>query len=324
MPTIQDKLIRWHKDNPENINYNDLHAFIMFRDQTSYAEFKPNRRFGYGFSKRLVDWINNIDEDKWQRELFNIIPNIMFIGEKEFDSLYRSAYRESVCRWIIEKENIDILSITVQAEMNNEIHQTWFCSATDSFKIADFCHINHIVENEYRPDWRSLAKLASSSQDIHAYILQENVRNIVILEDFVGSGSQFLGNKRHPGILKFIQTLKIDCNILLVPLLLCPKGQSNIQIEINNLKMNNRVSLKPVMSLPNELFITSNDRQRSPRVFDLIQKAHKIGKFKTHKHGYKNTGALIVMNSNCPNNSIPLIHEETPTWKPLFLRSSRS
>jgi len=325
MPTIQNKLIRWDRDNTEGINYNDLHAFILFRERHSYSEYMPTKKIGYGFSKRLTDWINNFSDDIWQKELFNFIPNIIFIGEKEFQSLYRSAYRELIYNWIILKENINVLSDDIQSQLSHHLDKTWFCPATDSLKIADFCHINNIEGNEYRPDWRSLAKLANENQqEIYNHIKNRKIKNIVILEDFVGSGRQFLGNSERPGILSFIQKLKIDCDILLVPLLLCPKGQTSIQFTINELKMNEKIKLSPVMALPNELFVTSEDRQYSPRIFDLIQQAYKVGLFSMHRHGFNDTGALIVMNSNCPNNSIPLIHEPTPTWKPLFQRSSRS
>ena len=41
-------------------------------------------------------------------------------------------------------------------------------------------------------------------------------------------------------------------------------------------------------------------------------------------HGYKGTGGVVVMYSNCPNNSLPIIHDETKKWRSLFPRIKRA
>ena len=40
--------------------------------------------------------------------------------------------------------------------------------------------------------------------------------------------------------------------------------------------------------------------------------------------GYKRTGGLVVMHSNTPDNSLPVIHHESDTWAPIFKRHSRN
>jgi len=40
--------------------------------------------------------------------------------------------------------------------------------------------------------------------------------------------------------------------------------------------------------------------------------------------GFKGTGALVVMYSNCPNNSLPVLHNESEEWSALFPRIPRS
>ena len=39
--------------------------------------------------------------------------------------------------------------------------------------------------------------------------------------------------------------------------------------------------------------------------------------------GWRRTGGLIVLHTNTPNNTIPLIHNNSRTWKPLFKRHKR-
>ncbi|WP_285009496.1 phosphoribosyltransferase-like protein [Pedobacter faecalis] len=39
--------------------------------------------------------------------------------------------------------------------------------------------------------------------------------------------------------------------------------------------------------------------------------------------GYKQTGGLVVLNTNVPDNTLPLVHHQSPTWKPLFKRITR-
>ena len=41
-------------------------------------------------------------------------------------------------------------------------------------------------------------------------------------------------------------------------------------------------------------------------------------------HGYKGTGGIVVLYSNCPNNTLPIIHDETDHWNALFPRIRRA
>ena len=41
--------------------------------------------------------------------------------------------------------------------------------------------------------------------------------------------------------------------------------------------------------------------------------------------GFRNTGANVVLFSNCPNNTLAIMHYDgSDSWEPLFPRNSRS
>ena len=39
--------------------------------------------------------------------------------------------------------------------------------------------------------------------------------------------------------------------------------------------------------------------------------------------GFADTGGLVVLSTNCPDNSLPFIHFQCETWNALFPRASR-
>ncbi len=327
MTSIGDKIIRWDQSLSvdEKFTFNDLHSFIIFRDNFSYSEYIPTKKNGESFSARLTKWLNNLSEDEWQKELFSLIPRIIFIGEKEFDSLYRAAFREKVQRWLIDLYNINVLLSNAQSEITTAINRTWLCTATDSMNIAAFCHINNITGNDFRPDWRSLEKFGDCEKIVN-YMRSKNYENIVILEDFVGSGSQFLGklqNSKKTRLLELIQLLNNKPKILFVPLILCPEGNQNINEAINQYGMSDQIQLSPVMLLPTDLFITPENKNVSVRIHELITQTCNVAGFKENPYGYNQTGSVIVMFTNTPNNTLTLLHNQTETWHPLFPRSSR-
>jgi hypothetical protein len=70
------------------------------------------------------------------------------------------------------------------------LKKTWFCPITDSFKINEFVHINNINNSiNYRPDWQSLVELGDTTK-VANLILKNNIERIVLLEDFIATGSQ--------------------------------------------------------------------------------------------------------------------------------------
>jgi hypothetical protein len=117
-----------------------------------------------------------------------------------------------------------------------------------------------------------------------------------------------------------------DTKILVVPLICCPDGVAKgneLAAELTN------VSFAPCLSLRPELFIDQDPQIGEPDAFseirDVIQSVQaRLGAWQHHPYGFGGTGALVALYSNCPDNTLPLIHSRSDTWNPLFSRIRRS
>jgi hypothetical protein len=147
------------------------------------------------------------------------------------------------------------------------------------------------------------------------------------LEDFVGSGSQV------EGVVDFVLNQGLDLDILLVPLINCPIGHKRFaDLETKYDRLTYQAVLKPSVNC----FVTQIKTDGEPEDFDqlreLIERCYlqvsdgtPPGIEKPYSpFGYRETGGLIVMFSNTPDNTIPTIHWKSNTWNPIFPRHSRN
>ena len=132
------------------------------------------------------------------------------VGQK-FESLCRTAYNGHVLRWLIEQLNADIVDPAVMEALDVGISETWFCPITDSMRINSFLKANKLTGKTHRPDWRSLRKFGDPAK-IRQFINDNQIRRVVLLEDFVGSGTQMLS------AIKFAADISSDIEILVLPL----------------------------------------------------------------------------------------------------------
>lgn len=293
----------------------DRISFLLNR----YEEYRPAQWPPYAeFTIRLEEWLKNtsLTEDH-RKVLFEFVPEIFFIGSDEFFTLYRAAYTRVVLPWIFEQATLNFVMHDYQSRLEDEVGHTWFCPITDSMHISDFYHANHLSGWDFRPDWRSLQRFGDILK-INTYIATNSIRRIVLLEDFVGTGSQ-VGD-----IVQLCNMVSVPVHI--VALIACPEGiaygnsvaHGNLSFSVVlPLQEEDMISENPV---PNEaiLYSTLRDICRSLEPIMCNPANHFFGPF-----GFGNTGSLTVMYTNCPDNTLPLIHQERDHWKPLFPRSRR-
>jgi hypothetical protein len=185
--------------------------------------------------------------------------------------------------------------------------------------------INHISGRNYRPDWLSLKKFAEPHK-VDAYISTAKIETLVLLEDFIGSGSQV-----EPAI-NFLGSLPSKTPALVLPLVLCPTG---VDTGMKWEHKYSNVTCRSVLTLNQKDFLYDIPQGGEPSEFsDFRQLAidtfkdvlggvsAKDAKIDT-PFGFDKTGGLIVLATNCPDNTLPLIHHNSPTWSALFPRASR-
>jgi len=318
MPSYNEKIIKWSGGEDGN-SFIGINSYMRYLSKNLFYDYEPTLGAYPEFEARLNEWLNNIESEEDQKKLVRLIPHLFYIGREELNSLHKTAFESIVCHWLFDQKVSSIDKIDFSAELKEMIDSTWFCPITDSFRINQFYHVNNISSiHEFRPDWRSLKKFGSDER-VQDYIQKNNVKQIVLLEDFVGTGTQVF----HP-IKYCVETFKLK--VLFVPLVICNPGCEKLK-EINN----DNFAFKPVIHIPKE-FLVNKLGHTNTSLSEFITLSEKLyetvmgtnDKSKVKQFGYRDTGSLTVMFSNTPNNSLPLIHVESNSWKPLFKRHSRS
>lgn len=319
---IQERLQQWIMELPDGPEIEAVNQHVVHLARELYCEYEPTKGPSPDFWQRLESWLDNVAEAD-QKVLFRLLRHLFFIGPKELDNLYRVAYNEHVSHWLINQLGLTLDDPTLDEQLAIALNETWFCPITDSMRINAFYHLNHITGSNLRPDWFSLAELGSTAR-IGTYVADQGIRRIVLLEDFVGSGSQI-----EPSVT-FAATLPANLPVLCLPLILCPSGVTNLnawQAAHANLTCDSVLRLGPTdfigsNPVPNEPAIYAEIRPVAITSFNTMQTSGPHPQLYT-PFGFQGTGGLVVLSTNCPDNTLPLIHFNVSTWNALFPRASR-
>lgn len=306
------------EETTETAELEEIQELTAYLSQQLYEDYEPCQF--ERFEDRLDAWLSNLDDDNDRKTLYRLLKQIFFVGRREFESLCRAAFHGPITRWLLDCAGIALDDPDVVRKCSDAIDETWFCPITDSMRINAFFKVTGINGRDLQPDWRSLRKFGDRTK-IRSYFAREGIKRIVLLEDFVGTGTQM------SKAIEFAATLDPDIQLLVCPLIICPDGID----KVNGLLKNHRnLKLTPVLSLPASMFIKSKasatDQANYQAVRDLIsltapRLAAKSDKHTTH--GYEDSGAMVVLYSNCPDNTLPIIHETADDWRPLFPRIQR-
>jgi hypothetical protein len=326
--TYVEKAREWARDADDSTDYFAIREQIEYFAGMLFHEFKPCKAPGEKpFMDRLTDWLNSAELESDQKILFRLVPQLLFIGIQEFDCLYQAAFNGPVARWLVEQEELHLDGPRTPGRLHRAQQQTWFCAITDSMQIAEFYHLNHIEGIEVRPVWHTLYQFLSDDAEgkLDAHVRKKRFRRIVLLEDFVGTGTQM------ERAVRFAASLPGKFPILLCPLVICPKGAEKArQLE----KDIEHLTYSPVFELSESDFLSELPVAHESEFMNELRTAvghlHKLlnnPKCKYPPLGFRKTGALVVLHTNCPNNTLPIIHHASSDghpWSPLFRRSERS
>lgn len=326
---IEGLIKSWADNDMTSINLRVIHL-----EQRLFKSYEPNKFFEGEFWERCEEWLKNVQPDEEKKTLYRLLTQLFFVGPSEFEELFRCAYDGPIVRWLADSEKIDVCAPNSQKLLVKAAEDTWFCPITDSFRINSFFHINNLPANaDFRPDWSSLQALGDVYK-LRNYCADKKVKRLVLLEDFVGGGSQ------SEAAVRFAATHIDDLEVLFTPMIICPDGA--VKARTLEKEMNARragaLRFDPVLELPSRAFFTANNSDLNAAetlaLRGLINSSYPavsggavIGK-PYHMYGFpagKPTGGLVVMFTNTPDNTLPLIHWRplTGSWQPVFPRHSR-
>lgn len=335
MTTRVEELIRLWAD--ESLTAHNQRLLTL--EKRLYCSYEPSMLPKPSFWPRLAEWLNCVaHDDDARKTLFRLVEEIFFVGPSEFMALYQYAYNGPIARWLIDTEKIDICAADAVNALKQALDETWFCPISDSMKINTFYHVNNIpAGSDFRPDWRSLAEFGDENK-IQQYCAKNRIKRLVLLEDFVGGGSQMQTAVNFAASLqRQVGPNKVSLfDILVVPLIICPRGMETAAAFEKAYP--DILKFEPIVAIPKASFVSLTPSAEEPAIHAEVRKLAEdtypavsdgipIGKRPPyHWLGYpddKPTGGLIVMHTNTPDNSLPLIHWPSSNWKPLFPRHSR-
>jgi hypothetical protein len=320
--SVEAKIMRWIQDRAYGPEIQETDARVRQLEDDLFCEYEPTRGPHRNFRQRLADWISNRDDEAEQRLLLRLVPQLFFVGPREMEVLYRIAFHTHIARWLLDQLNVTFHDLDIEPKLQEGVRHTWFCPITDSMRINSFYHLNHLTGRDFRPDWRSLLRFGSEVK-IADYMRENQISRLVLLEDFVGSGSQMLK------AVEFAASLPTEFPILVVPLIVCPRG---VQTGFELMTQFPNVEFSPLLLLDSSAFIMpvpqpgepalGTDMRRLAQLMFASLPAEEQNDVYT-PFGFAETGSIVVLFTNCPDNTLPLIHHRSVKWSPLFPRASR-
>ena len=311
-------------------DFSEIRSLTDFLEQVLYAEYEPVRVGAQGeFGVRLAEWIGSARGEADRRALYLLLGRLVFLGRDQMMAGYRTAYSRNIASWLMDVEGLPFFGGDTEARLKSAVEETAFTEITDSFGLGNFLRWNNIAGHGLRFTWEQHL----STWDPGAFM--RNVmcsgpgvprRNLVLLEDFVGSGTQMVAAVDLACSLTNVE------RVLLCPIVICPDGSDCARKLV---KKYGKLDYSPVMELPEEVFVAEVAVPGEHKHHALIRKAllslHSLvsgtpGSWPqaTSAFGYKETGAVFCKFDNCPDNSVPVLHHRSDLgWSPLFPRTAR-
>ena len=163
---------------------------------------------------------------------------------------YRTAYSRNIASWLMDVEGLPFFGGDTEARLTTAVEETGFTEVTDSFGLGNFLRWNNIVGHGLRFTWEQHL----STWDPNAFMRDvmhcgtgTPRRYLVLLEDFVGSGSQM------ETAVNLACSLTNVERVLLCPIVICPDGGDCAR---RLAKRHGNLDYSPVLELPEEAFIS--------------------------------------------------------------------
>jgi hypothetical protein len=327
---IDELVDHWTRGAGSDLGLRKLRDLIRFHDDELYSQYEPFID-KCPFWERLSAWVNNVSHKADQQALFRLVPWLLFVGKSELNTMYESAFRGTITRWLIDSAGLDIADLALASQLADEVRHTWFGSLA-GMDLGSFMRINGIEEQSLRPDFRVLSKLGDNER-ISEYVSggrgnsDTNYRRVVVVEDFVGTGTQMKDAAKSLGHLK-------DTPVLICPMISadegCQAGKSlkkpypHIDFEEYY-----RISSSARLSRSTDGGHVHDDSLAVCKVIDSTWERLKRPERYDKPYGFGDMGVLVLTYLNCPNNVPPILHRDVDNgasgghWIPLFPRAIR-
>ena len=319
---------------------NKIH-FLAEKKYNRYDQYLP----GETFQHRLIKWLLNFENETERQIAMEIIENLIYFNMNELRALIVATFWNSVIE--IQKEIINRNKTDLQVYLNYKkrkiseaLQRSVFISVSDDVMIDYFRRRAQRRYPELLSDnFISYYKLHEDCQEKDLKFLKEYDR-IFLIDQLCGSGNTFLRNiDGWTGkIVRFHEIwkkAKIE-KIYYMPYIISTVAENNLNRKLQQWEKEKSIKtdirIVPTIRIPvsNCLISKQNDLiDKDKPVAKLCEKYYKsLGIINPHikvggdaTWGFGQAGLTLVLNNNCPNNSIPIIwYNRNKDWFSLFPR----
>lgn len=322
---MTNRMTDWFNDETLLSEALKIYGQLKFRSERLFTDFESIDRVRPEFLKRFAQWVSQAADDDDRISMFRLASDLYFVGRDEMRQLQEDVFQTTIAWWLIETFELQCIPRVEFQDLNRAVNSTWFTAVTDSLELARFHHVNGISGKNLRPEWNVLCQLGDPTR-IAAYMEKEQLEAIVVMEDFVGSGTQVYAP------LRFVLDSLPNTPALFAPLIVCEAGHVRLQ-ELASTYTN--LAYEPLVVLSASVTVSPvpvrGEPKRHAQYRELFANVRPLVGYRARQgfplesdFGYAETGSLAVLYSNCPNNVPPLIHHERPPqWSALFPRTVR-
>jgi len=314
--------------------------FLAQRKYDRYDIYSP----GETFLSRLMYWLENFEEKDRQKAM-KLVNSLKFISQYELKELAAATF-ENACMTLkkhvlkLPTDNWSIYAESREVNINQQLSQSIFLACTDDIMFDYLRRYAMKKVNSFEKDnFVEYYKLHKKCQtDLPEY------QRIFLVDQLSASGITAI-RKEEEGwagkLPRFWELWKKDlknCEIYYCPLLQSMVSKAHIEdllpkwIKEQHVKLPFKVlptcyvSVSPCLSSDNGLTInerlTTSKFCRNEKYFSKFVDDRHINRGGPAYYGFGRAGLTLVLQSNCPNNTVPLIWHSFNEWYPLFPRVS--
>jgi len=313
-------------------------TFLSRRKYDNYDHFP----LGESFFVRLLTWFTRNFKRNERDIALEVIKNIKYIDQYELKELTKSTFKN-----IINKIVIDV-DITIDGDwytylearnnmLYNELRRTIFVACADDIRFDLFrryamrTHPKPFIKDNF-VEYYKINK--TSLDDLPDF------NRVMLIDQLSGSGTTMLRKECEKWTGKLSRFLNIweekieDKTIYYCPYILSDVSNNNLISKIPIWKkdegIKNDINILPTCNISISPCISNKEGtaidEKKPvsklckKYYNKFIENEHIKKGGGAQYGYGGAGLTLIFQSNCPNNSLPLLWHAYNEWYPLFPR----
>lgn len=313
--------------------------FLAQRKYDRYDLFSP----GETFLSRLVSWLENNFSQEDRQVAFEIVDSLKFISKYEMKELavatfenIRTSLRKNLSG--LPEANWCVYVDSSEEKVNERLTKSIFIACADDI-LFDYLrrYAMQQVEAFKKDNFIEYYKLEKMSRfDLSSF------ERVFLIDQLSGSGITAIRKKESewkgklPTFFEIWRDNLKNCDVYYCPFLQSSISEQHLMMNIPKwLKETHtksqvevlptcKVSVSPCLSSDGGITI-----DESLPVARLCKDQRYFSKFVDDRHiqkggpayyGFGRAGLTLILQSNCPNNTIPLIWHSFNDWFPLFPR----